>query len=70
MVENSLYEVFKINNSMAVGEHEDTSEGQRLDNIYDDETLGFKKDQLASTKRMQAQDPLEEIELGDGTIQN
>src|ERR1044072_7395748 len=41
---------------------------QRLDCIYDDEPLGFEKDPQISTKRMQAQDPLEEVDLGDGEI--
>src|SRR3954464_7320042 len=41
---------------------------ERLDGIYDDEPLGFKMDPSGSVKRMQAQDPLEEIDLGDGII--
>src|ERR1044072_6782564 len=41
---------------------------QRLDCIYDDEPLGFERDPSISTKRMQAQDPLEEVDLGDGEI--
>jgi len=43
-------------------------ENQRLDCIYDDETLGFEKDPMGPTQKMQAQDPLEEVDLGDGTI--
>src|ERR1044072_9937511 len=39
---------------------------QRLDCIYDDEPFGFEKDPQISTKRMQAQDPLEEIDLEIG----
>src|SRR3954469_16825446 len=39
---------------------------ERLNGIYDDEPLGFEMDPLGSVKRMQAQDPLEEIDLGDG----
>ena len=36
--------------------------------VYDDEPLGFEKDPSISTKRIQAQDPLEEIHLRDGSI--
>ena len=39
---------------------------QRLDAIYDDEPLGFEKDPLANNIKMLAQDPLEEINLGEG----
>src|SRR4051812_27294944 len=39
---------------------------ERFDGIYDDEPLGFEMDLAGSVKRMQAQDPLEEIDLGDG----
>lgn len=42
-------------------------ESHRLNCIYDDEPLGFEKDPITLTKRMQAQDPLEEIDLGDET---
>src|ERR1044072_2372032 len=38
---------------------------QRLDCIYDDEPFGFERDPNISTKRMQAQDPLEEVDLGN-----
>src|ERR1044072_4389736 len=41
---------------------------QTLDCIYDDEPLGFEKDPQILTKRMQAQDPLEEVDLGYGEI--
>src|ERR1044072_791465 len=41
---------------------------QRLDCIYDEEPLGFERDPSISTKRLQAQDPLEEVDLGDGEI--
>lgn len=51
-----------------VEEHEEKSERKRLDCIYDYEHLGFEKDPLDSTKRMQAQDPPEEIDLGDGIV--
>jgi len=43
-------------------------EGQRLDYVFDDEPLGFEKNPFLSTKKIQAQDPLEEIDLGYGSI--
>ncbi|PNX65520.1 hypothetical protein L195_g054579 [Trifolium pratense] len=43
-------------------------EKQRLDCIYDDEPLGFEKDPHSLSQRMQAQDPLQEIDIGDGSI--
>ena len=43
-------------------------EGQRLDCIYDDETLGFAKDPSHLTEKIQAQDHLEEIDLVDGSV--
>jgi len=46
---------------------DDLVDGQKLDCIYDDEPLGFAKDPLASTTKMKAQDPLEEVDLGDGS---
>jgi hypothetical protein len=42
------------------------SESRRLDCIYDNEPLGFEKNSLNESQKMQAQDPLEEIDLGDG----
>lgn len=44
-----------------------TSESWRMDYIYDDEPFGFQKDPMISTRKMQEQDPLEEVDLGDGT---
>jgi hypothetical protein len=41
---------------------------QRLDCIYDDEPLGFERDPLNETPKMQAQDPLEEIDIGNGSL--
>lgn len=41
-------------------------ETQRLDLIYDNEPLGFEKNPSNELQKMQAQDPLEEIDLGDG----
>ncbi|XP_050914591.1 uncharacterized protein LOC127129449 [Lathyrus oleraceus] len=40
---------------------------QRLDAIYDKEPLGFEKDPVTSSAKILAQDPLEEIDLGDGS---
>ncbi|MCI32039.1 hypothetical protein A2U01_0053251 [Trifolium medium] len=45
-----------------------TGDMQRLDCIYDDEPLSFEKDPMSSSQRMQAQDPLQEIDIGDGSI--
>src|ERR1051325_5764917 len=39
-------------------------EEHRLDCIYDEEPLGFEKDPMAP-KKMQTQDPLEEVDLGE-----
>jgi hypothetical protein len=41
-------------------------ENQRLDCIYDDEPLGFTKDPMSDTPKMQVQDLLKEIDIGDG----
>ncbi|KAK2407622.1 hypothetical protein QL285_043225 [Trifolium repens] len=41
---------------------------QRLDCIYDEEPLGFERDPLNETPKMQAQDPLEEIDIGNGSV--
>lgn len=42
------------------------SESRRLDCIYDNEPLGFEKNPQNESQKMQAQDPLEEIDLGNG----
>ncbi|KEH17079.1 hypothetical protein MTR_0046s0090 [Medicago truncatula] len=47
---------------------DDIIEDQRLDCIYDDEPLGFEEDPMGSTTKMKAQGPLEEIDLGNGTV--
>ena len=39
-----------------------------MDVIYDNEPLGFEKDPLVTNVKMLAQDPLEEIDLGEGLI--
>src|SRR3954467_14169352 len=38
---------------------------QKLDSIYDEEPLGFEKDPMVSNIKMLAQDPVEEVNLGD-----
>jgi len=43
-------------------------ENQRLDCIYDDEPLGFEKYPMGPGIKMQAEDPLEEVDLGDGIV--
>lgn len=45
---------------------QDEDQGQRLNAIYDEEPLGFEKDPLETNIKMLAQDPLEEIDLGEG----
>ena len=48
--------------------NDDLTDNQRLDYIYDDEPLGFEEDPLGSNTKMQAQDPLEEVDLGDASV--
>ena len=48
--------------------NDDLTDDQKLDCIYDDEHLGFKEDPLGSTTKMNAQDPLEEVDLGDAYV--
>lgn len=43
-------------------------EGQKLDYVFDDEPLGFENDSSLESKKIQAQDPLEEIYLGDRSV--
>lgn len=57
-----------IEESWLAGLEDDGRKDQRHNCIYDDETLGFEKDPGVSTVKMQPQDPLEEIDLGDGYI--
>ena len=45
-----------------------TSKSQRIDCIYGEERLRFEKDPRDDVLKMQAQDPLEEVDLGDGSI--
>ena len=42
----------------------------RLNCIYDNERLGFEKKPLNKLQKMQAQDPLKEIDLGDGVTKD
>src|ERR1051325_762677 len=53
-------------NSSKDPSYEENEIDQRLDAIYDTEPLGFKKDPTNSGAKMIAQDPLEEVNLGDG----
>jgi len=43
-------------------------EGQKLDCVFDDEPLRFEKDPSLANKKIHAQDPLEEIDLGDESV--
>src|SRR3954467_13896981 len=43
----------------------DEGSNQRLDAIYNEEPLGFERDPMAPNIKMLAQDPLEEVNLGD-----
>ena len=49
---------------------DDLLDDQKLDCIYDDEPLGFEENPLGSTIKMKAQDPLEEVDLGDNFVKN
>jgi len=42
--------------------------GQKLDCVFDDEPSGFEKVLSSANIKIQAQDPLEEIDLGDGSV--
>lgn len=57
----------EVNKTCEVGENP-ISASQRLDYKYVDDPLGFEKDPIASDKRIQEQDPLEEVNLGDKEI--
>jgi hypothetical protein len=43
-------------------------DSQWLDCIYNNEPLGFEKDPMGLTGKIKAQDPLEEVDLIDGSI--
>jgi hypothetical protein len=47
---------------------DDLLDYQKLDCIYDEEPLGFEEDPMGSTIKMKAQDLLEEVDLGDGSV--
>lgn len=47
--------------------HTIASESRRLDCIYDNDPLGFEKYPLGTNIKMQAQDPLEEVDFGEST---
>jgi len=49
------------------GPEDNLDDSQRLDCIYDDELLGYEKDPAESTTKLKAQDPLENVDLGDGS---
>ncbi|WJX60185.1 hypothetical protein P8452_45419 [Trifolium repens] len=58
-----------VRNKLATGANVSmTGNNQRLDCIYDEEPLGFEKDPISSSQRMQAQDPLQEIDIGNGSV--
>src|ERR1043165_9272454 len=68
-IDNMAAEVYKIDGDGSKGspleEHEIVEIDQRLDAIYHKEPLGFEKDPTDSGAKMLAQDPLEEVNLGD-----
>ncbi|MCH81895.1 hypothetical protein A2U01_0002689 [Trifolium medium] len=73
MSQNNMALEATCSNEMAVEANvsnngKNLSELPKLDCIYDDEPLGFEKDPSSSSQKMQAQDPLEEIDIGDGSI--
>ena len=53
----------EANETLLKDRDDDFIEDQKLDCIYDDEPLGFEED-----PKMRAQDPLEEVDIGDGTV--
>ncbi|KAK2415581.1 hypothetical protein QL285_038050 [Trifolium repens] len=58
-----------VKNKLATGANASMSgNNQRLDCIYDEEPLGFEKDPISSNQKMQAQDPLQEIDIGNGSV--
>ncbi|KHN11426.1 hypothetical protein glysoja_015321, partial [Glycine soja] len=75
MAENRLNTAFEaeFQQNMAdeakIEDHENKeTKDRRLDCIYDDEPLGFEKNPISEVPKMQAQDPLEEVDIGDGSI--
>jgi len=72
VAENNMNAAEAVQNEVAKTVMEDTNDDlgddQKLDSIYDDKPLGFEEDPLGSTTKMRAQDPLEEVDLWDGSI--
>ena len=60
--EEEVFDASVENNS------DDLVDDQKLDCIYDDEPLGFEEDPMGSTIKMKARDPLEEVDIGDGSV--
>ena len=60
--EEEVFDASVENNS------DDIIDDKKLDCIYDDEPLGFEEDPMGSTIKMKAQDPLEEVDIGDGSV--
>lgn len=58
----------EVDETLVEDTNDDLVDDQMLDYIYDDEPLGFEEDPLGSTTKMRAQDPLEEVNLGDGSV--
>ena len=58
----------KINKAYVEDSIDNLVDDQKLDCIYDDEPLGFEENPLGSTTKMRAHDPLEEVDLGDGSV--
>jgi hypothetical protein len=67
-LEASMYQENMAVEANNIDHGKEVPELQRLDCIYDEEPLGFEKDPLSSNPKMQAQDPLQEIDIGDGKI--
>ena len=63
--QNMVVEAVNDQSKHGLRGQETALESRRLDCIYDEEPLGFEKDPSISLQKMQAQDPLEEIDLGD-----
>src|ERR1051325_3878751 len=67
--EAEIDSIIEVNEMKGNGSKESPCEeneiDQRLDAIYDTEPLGFEKDPTNSGAKMLAQDPLEEVNLGD-----
>lgn len=78
-IENMDVKASEVSQSMGPGKDFDPippdkvqneEQDKRLDAIYGDEPFGFEKDPLATNIKMLAQDPLEEVDLGEGVIKS